>query len=111
MTGRPFGDSVNGRELVVSQSAARLLWPNEDPIGKRLVTGASDAPLEFHEIVGLVADVPTTTLTEVELVICRTVSAGSVVLVRDLSPALSARVKELVVRRSRRVILQSPPRR
>jgi putative ABC transport system permease protein len=96
LAGRPFADRVSGRELVVSESAARLLWPNEDPIGKRLLTGASDKPPESHEIVGVVADVPTTTLTEVEPVIYQPVQLGSVVLVRDLSPAVSARIKDLV---------------
>jgi len=96
LTGRPFGDRVNGRELVVSESAARLLWPNDDPIGKRLVSGGSDKPPESHEIVGVVVDVPTTTLTEVEPVIYQPMHLGNVVLVRDLSPAVSARIRDLV---------------
>jgi predicted permease len=96
VTGRPFDERGRGRELVVSQSAARLLWPNENPVGKRLVTGGGDAPSESHDIVGLVTDVPTTTLSELEPVIYQPVRAGRVVLVRDLSPAVPARVKELV---------------
>jgi hypothetical protein len=96
LTGRPFGDRINGRELVVSESAARLLWPNEDPIGKRLVSGGNDKPPEFHQIVGVVVDVPTTTLTEVEPVIYQPMHLGNVVLVRDLSPGVSARIKGLV---------------
>jgi predicted permease len=96
LTGRPFGDRVAGRELVISESAARLLWPNEDPIGKRLLTGDSDKAPEPHEIVGVVADVATTTLTEVEPVIYQPMHVGNVVLVRDLSPAVSARIKDLV---------------
>ena len=96
LTGRPFGDRVSERELVVSESAARLLWPNEDPIGKRLLTGDSDEPPEFHEIVGVVVDVATTTLAEVEPVIYQPMHVGNVVLVRDLSPAVSARIEDLV---------------
>ena len=96
LTGRPFDERGHGRELVVSQSAARLLWPTENPIGKRLLTGARDASPESHDIVGLVADVPTTTLNELEPVIYQPVRAGRVVLVRDLSPAVPARVNELV---------------
>jgi putative ABC transport system permease protein len=38
---------------VVNQSAARLYWPNEDPVGSRLVTGKD----RFTTIVGVVADV------------------------------------------------------
>jgi hypothetical protein len=97
LAGRPFVDRVgNGGELVVSESAARLLWPNEDPIGKRLLTGGSDKPPESHEVVGVVVDVATTTLTEVEPVIYQPMHLGNVVLVRDLSPAVSARIKDLV---------------
>ena len=94
LTGRPFDDRVDVRELVVNQSAARLLWPNDDPIGKRLLSGATDKPAESHEIVGVVADVPTTTLTELEPVIYQPVGGASVVLVRDLSPAVSARIND-----------------
>jgi predicted permease len=94
LAGRPFDDRVSGRELVVSESAARLLWPNEDPIGKRVLTGR-DTP-ESHEIVGVVADVATTALTELEPVIYQPMHLGSVVLVRDLSPAVPARIKKLV---------------
>ena len=96
LTGRPFADRGDARELVVNQSAARLLWPNDDPIGKRLLSGATDKPAESHEVVGVVADVPTTTLTELEPVIYQPVGGASVVLIRDLSPAVSARIKTLV---------------
>jgi putative ABC transport system permease protein len=96
LTGRSFDDRVSGRELVISESAARLLWPNEDPIGKRLLTGASDKRPESHEIVGVVVDVATTTLTEVEPVIYQPMRLGDVVLIRDPSAAVSARIKDLV---------------
>ncbi len=96
VSGRPFADRIDGRELVVSESAARQFWPNENPIGKLLVTGAGDTPPESHEVVGLVGDVPTTTLSEVEPVVYQSVTAASVALVRDLSPAVSVRVKDLV---------------
>ena len=95
-SGRPFDDRVSSRELVVSESAARLLWPNEDPIGKQILTESNDKPAESREIVGVVADVATTRLTEVEPVIYQPMHLGNVVLVRDLSPAVSARIKDLV---------------
>jgi predicted permease len=96
VAGRPFDERGHAREFMVSQSAARLLWRTENPIGKRLVTGGRDAAPESHDIVGLVADVPTTALNEVEPVIYQPVGAGPVMLVRDLSPAVPARVKDLV---------------
>jgi predicted permease len=95
LAGRPFGDRGDGHELVVSQSAARQLWPNDDPIGKRLLSGA-DAQTEAHDVVGVVADVPTTTLTKLEPVIYEPMRVGNVVLIRDLSPAVSARITSLV---------------
>ncbi len=95
LTGRPFDDRGDVRELVVNQSAARLLWPDGHPIGKRLLSGATDKPAESHDIVGVVADVPTTTLTELEPVIYQPVGRAGVVLVRDLSPAVSARIATL----------------
>jgi hypothetical protein len=109
LAGRPFGDRVSDRELVVSESAARLLWPHEDPIGKRLLTGDSDKPPESHEIVGVVVDVATTTLAEVEPVIYQPMHLGNVVLVRDLSPAVSARIKDLVESAVPGVSLSSRP--
>ena len=87
LKGRPFQDRPDAREFVISQSAARLLWPNDDAIGKRLFTGPTDTPSEPREVVGVVADVPTTTLTELEPVIYQPVGGASVVLIRDLSPA------------------------
>jgi predicted permease len=96
IAGRPFHDRRSAGEIVLSESAAHLLFPGEDPVGKRLLTGGGDKPPESHEIVGVVADVSTTTPREVEPVIYQPVQSGSVVLVRDLSPAASARLKDLV---------------
>ena len=96
VSGRPFDDRLSGRELVISESAARLLWPNEDPVGKRLLSGGTDKPPHSYEVVGVVVDVATTTLTQVEPVIYQPMQLGNVVLVRDSSPIVSARVKDLV---------------
>lgn len=46
------------RAVVISESAARRFWPDEDPIGKRIYLGAPDNRLfPDAEIVGIVADV------------------------------------------------------
>jgi putative ABC transport system permease protein len=43
------------RVVVVSESAARLLWPGDDPIGKRFRRG--DPTEAYFEVLGVVADV------------------------------------------------------
>ena len=56
LSGRLFQES-DGDHLVavVSSSLARRLWPNANPIGKRLHQGGDDQP--WIEVVGLVGDV------------------------------------------------------
>jgi putative ABC transport system permease protein len=46
---------------VISASTAKILWPAQDPIGKRLRIGAINAP-RLYEVVGVVADVRTISL-------------------------------------------------
>jgi putative ABC transport system permease protein len=61
--GRVFGpDDVAGRPkvAVISETAARRFWPNEDPIGQRVWFGGGssfDRPDSSAEIVGIVGDV------------------------------------------------------
>jgi putative ABC transport system permease protein len=44
-------DSITTREVVISQKLASLLWPGEDPIGKRIELGG------MFEVVGVVGNV------------------------------------------------------
>ena len=63
--GRDITDAdAAGRPAVVlvSEAMARWLWPNEDPIGQRLVTAFF--PEAVREVVGIVKDVREHTLTE-----------------------------------------------
>ena len=39
--------------MIINQSAAKQFWPNEDPVGTRIVSG----PKQFNTVVGVVADV------------------------------------------------------
>jgi putative ABC transport system permease protein len=57
VAGRPFAASdtlAAAGVAIVNQSAARLFWPNEDPIGTRIQGGG---PNQFRTVVGVVADV------------------------------------------------------
>jgi hypothetical protein len=40
---------------IINETMARRLWPNEDPIGKRI--GYKDGNHDWREVVGVVADV------------------------------------------------------
>lgn len=54
--GASFSDADEGRTLaVVSASAARKLWPHEDPIGKRLRMGGDNNPM--LQVIAVVGDV------------------------------------------------------
>ena len=60
VTGRLFerADHVTGTaNAIVSRSAAQLLWPNEDPIGKRFRFGQSAVSAQWETVVGVVEDV------------------------------------------------------
>jgi predicted permease len=60
VSGRIFerGDHATGTaNAIVSRSAAQLLWPNEDPIGKRFRFGTDRAKDHWETVVGVVEDV------------------------------------------------------
>ena len=59
LSGRTFDEgSVTRNEAIVSASLAKQLWPNENPIGRRLRNTASRPPLEpWLTVVGVVPDV------------------------------------------------------
>ena len=50
---------------IVSENLARRYWPNQDPIGKRMHFGAADDNREFSTVVGVVADVKSTSMEDV----------------------------------------------
>ena len=57
LKGRTFAESVRDwpAEVIVSESLAHLLWPGENPIGKRLHLGPRSLP--WIPVVGVVRDV------------------------------------------------------
>ena len=48
--------------IIINRTAAELLWPGDDPLGKRITTGFSN---RWHDVVGVVADVKQFSLDEV----------------------------------------------
>jgi predicted permease len=73
--GRPFDahDDVESTPVViVNETLARRLWPNEDPIGKRITTtirnigplASRNVPGDAHQVVGVVRDIRNTSLRD-----------------------------------------------
>lgn len=60
IAGRLFNDDdtrANPRVTIVDRHMADTLWPNADPIGKRIRTGAADSKTPWITVVGVVGDV------------------------------------------------------
>jgi putative ABC transport system permease protein len=58
LKGRYFTETDDNRSpgaAIISERLARLLWPNDDPLGKRITLGIG--PTSWSEIVGVVGDV------------------------------------------------------
>lgn len=49
--------SPNRPVAVVNETLARLVWPNEDPIGKRFKRSTVDRPSDWYSVVGVVGDI------------------------------------------------------
>jgi predicted permease len=65
VAGRNFAPNERGsRPVVVNQRFAALLWPGQDPIGKRFLSRYKE-PLE-HEVIGIAKDVRTERVDGVE---------------------------------------------
>jgi putative ABC transport system permease protein len=55
--GLSASDTENSeRVIVINNAMARRYWPNEDPIGKRLIIGESSKDTSWRTIVGVVGD-------------------------------------------------------
>jgi predicted permease len=94
LAGRPPGQP---REIVVSQTAARSLWPDgSSPISRRLLEGSDRRSLTELTVVGVAEDVSTDSMTELEASIYVNSSyERSTILVRDLTPAAAEPIRRL----------------
>jgi len=50
--------------VIVNRRLAESVWPNQDPIGKRIHLGAPESPLPWLRVVGVIADVKQGTADE-----------------------------------------------
>ncbi len=60
LRGRDFTRADNERSagvMIVGQTTARRVWPNEDPIGKRVTFADHPEPEDWYTVVGVVDDV------------------------------------------------------
>jgi len=67
LEGRVFTDADREKSptvAVINETMARRFWPNENPIGKRLKQGWPEWTTPWREVVGVVADVKLTGVTE-----------------------------------------------
>ena len=58
LRGRPFTQQEiesASTAIVVNQALANRVWPNQNPLGKALITGLTSKPVR-HEVIGVVAD-------------------------------------------------------
>jgi len=65
VSGRAFTRAENragSGAIVVSRTAAKLYWPNVDPVGKRLAYGTRPKPDRWLTIVGVAADIKSASL-------------------------------------------------
>ena len=83
LRGRDVAWTDRRATLIVSSSAARRLWPNEDPLGKRIAFGQRDTV--GAEIVGVVADARTRQLTGDPLPLIYMLSSGASSIVRTMT--------------------------
>ena len=60
LRGRAFdaNDRLGGpKVLLINHTLARTIFPDQDPIGQKIVTGFDDGPSDFETIVGVVGDI------------------------------------------------------
>jgi hypothetical protein len=104
LEGRSLSDAAGSNELVVSEKAARRLWPSEPALGQLLVVTDGAGERTFS-VVGVAMDVATRTLGETEATIYTGCDVCEVMLVNGVEPGLASQIAEAAERvdRSARV--------
>ena len=94
LAGRLGNPIASPRELVVSRAAARELWGDEDPLGKRLLEGTNPDKLTPLVVVGIASDAAINSLSEpTPIIYTPTDYSSGMLLTRDRSPATLERVR------------------
>jgi putative ABC transport system permease protein len=105
--GRLFAENDRGRKVaVISEAAARRVWPGESAIGKRYGSGGDLRPKseDLVEIVGVVADVRTAGLEKAPVPVIYTpywqdpVANGTLVIRTAMEPLETARALRAAIR-------------
>ncbi|MEX2272779.1 MAG: ADOP family duplicated permease [Vicinamibacterales bacterium] len=109
VAGRVASRDDDEREIVINESAARMLWPNENAIGKTLRTGFRASAMVTREVVGIAADVPVRSLEIVPVIYEGLDNATSVVLLRSLDPKAVQRIQAIVASIDSRATVSARP--
>ncbi|HEV2669220.1 MAG TPA: ABC transporter permease [Blastocatellia bacterium] len=88
---------------VINESLARSLWPNENPVGKRLKQGSAESQAAWREVIGMVSDVKWTVVDQdapshvyLPLALRNSNFAGLVVRTTDKPLALASTVERAI---------------
>ena len=112
--GRIPDSDVESRELVVNESAARVLWAGADPIGRTLESAMSQTEFLTYRVVGIAKDVPVRSMSEIEPVIYRMpewwlIDGATTLLVRGGPPGVGQRVRAVSASLEPRVTVTERP--
>lgn len=93
--GRLPDSDVDSRQLVISEAAARLLWPNADPVGQTFEIAVSRTEYSEYRVVGVSRDVPVRSMSEIEPVIYKMPdwADAMTLLLRNAAPGVGERVR------------------
>jgi predicted permease len=95
--GRTLANAPGDREIVVSERAAKWLWPSEAALGRQLILKASSGE-QTYTVVGVAIDVATRTLGSTEPTIYMGCGLCSVLLTRNVEPAFGTQVTAVAAR-------------
>jgi len=131
VAGRDFEDADEERPVViVNETMARQLWPNESPIGRRVVVAGGAGLIEHgasrarsgtpganrdagsREVIGVMKDTHISSLTSVAPLFYTPMRTWTIVpklLIRSDGPPPSSRIAQIAARLDRRIRVETTP--